>query len=163
MNEMTFRAPRDDDWAAILNLAELSLGELPNAPSQIEWLNNRRSFSPSDGIQRHFVATSGERIVGYACVEHPIKVADGEYRLWVVMEPSARTTLGTKLLARLRDCLLSVGAHRAKMVEYEADVRFISYLEEMGFVRLNTLNLDDGIRAVELGMDAPFQSLAKPA
>ena len=70
MNERNLRAPTDDDWPAILALAELSLSELPNAPSQDEWLKNRRSFLPSDGIQRHFVAMAGERIVGYACIEH---------------------------------------------------------------------------------------------
>ena len=77
MSEITFRAPADDDWTAILALAELSLSEFPNAPSQHEWLNNRRSFSPSDGIQQHFVATAGELIVGYACIEHRIKVTKG--------------------------------------------------------------------------------------
>jgi hypothetical protein len=70
MSDVAFRAPRADDWPAILSLAELSLGEIPIVPSQLEWLNNRKSFSPSEGIQHHFVATSSERIVGYACIEH---------------------------------------------------------------------------------------------
>lgn len=47
MSENTLRAPTDHDWPAILTLAELSLSELPNAPSQDEWLKNRKSFSPS--------------------------------------------------------------------------------------------------------------------
>jgi N-acetylglutamate synthase-like GNAT family acetyltransferase len=161
MDEITLRSPQNDDWPAILKLAELSLAELPDAPSQVEWLNNRKSFLSSDGIQQHFVATLAERIVGYACIEHGEKAAPGEYRLWVVVAPCARKTIGTTLLARLWECLLSVDAHRARMVEYEVDTRFISYLEKMGFVRLNTFNLDDGTRAVELSMDAPFQSLSE--
>ena len=165
MSEATLRAPGDHYWPAILDLAVLSLAELPNAPSQHEWLNNRRSFTPSDGVQQHFVATSGERIVGYACIEHRHKTADGgkpvegEYRLFVVVAPSARTTMGTRLLAKLRECLINLGACRVRVLEYEADARFISYLEEMGFVRLKSFNLDDGSPVVGLTMDAPFQSL----
>jgi hypothetical protein len=159
MSEIAFRAPRTDDWPAILGLAELSLSEMPIIPSQLEWFNNRKSFSPSDGIQQHFVATSGERIVGYACIEHRDKAANGEYRLWVVVEPSSRTALGATLLAKLRECLLSLVARRARMVEYEADAGFISYLETMGFVRRNTFELDDGSPVVELSIDAPFRSL----
>ena len=167
MNELTLRAPTNDDWTAILALAQLSLAELPNAPSQQEWLNNRRSFSPSDGIQRHFVATSGERIIGYACIEHRNKTNYGRkpiesvYRLFVVVPPSERRTLGTRLLAKLRECLIDLGAHRAWVLEYEADAGFLSYLEEMGFVRLANFKLDDGSPVVEMSIDAPFQSLAQ--
>jgi len=56
MDEVALRTPRDDDWQAILDLAHQSLAELPNAPSQQPWLDNRRSFSPAEGIQQHFVA-----------------------------------------------------------------------------------------------------------
>jgi len=59
--------------AEILAHAELAVSEVPNAPSQLEWLNNRKSFSTSEGIQQHFVATAGEQIVGYGCIEHRIK------------------------------------------------------------------------------------------
>ena len=160
MDEIVLREPRADDWEAILKLAELSLSEMSRVPRQLEWLNNRRSFSAAEGIQEHFVAIASDRIVGYACIEHRDKAAEGEYRLWVVVAPAARATLGNKLLANLRERLISVGARRAKMVEYEADAGFISYLEEMGFVKLNTFNLNDGSHAVELSLDAPFKSLA---
>lgn len=165
MSEITLRAPTDDDWPAILTLAELSLSELLNSPSQQEWLSNRKTFSRSDGIQRHFVAISDERIVGYACIEHRNKNIDGKktaddvYRLFVVVAPTARRTFGTRLLAKLRECLIDLGARRAWVVEYEADTGFLAYLEEMGFVKLKTFNLDDGTPAVEMNIDAPFQSL----
>jgi len=166
MTDVVLRPPSDDDWPSILTLAELSLSELPNAPSQQEWLNNRRSFSPSDGIQQHFVATSGERIVGYACIEHRNKAAhggkpvEGVYRLFVVVAPSDRTTLGTRLLAKLRECLIDLGARRAWVLEYEGDAGFVSYLEKMGFVNLTSYKLDDGSPVIEMTIDAPFQSLA---
>jgi N-acetylglutamate synthase-like GNAT family acetyltransferase len=167
MSGIELREPANDDWPAILTLAELSLAELPVIPSQQEWLNNRRSFTSSDGIQQHFVATSGEHIVGYACIEHRnetkhgTKPADGVYRLFVVVAPSARRTLGTQLLAKLRESLVDLGARRAWVVEYEADAGFLAYLEQMGFVRLTTFKLDDGTPVVELSIDAPFQSLAR--
>jgi acetyltransferase (GNAT) family protein len=159
MDQMTIRAPRIDDWPAILDLAHLSLSEMPNAPSQQEWLDNRRSFSDSDGIQTHFVAFSSEQITGYACVERRNNAANGVYRLFVVVAPSARATLGTHLLARLRECLIDLGACRASMVEYEADAGFISYLEAMGFARDARFKLEDGSQVVRLTMEAPFQSL----
>jgi hypothetical protein len=165
MGEIELREPTDDDWLAIRALAELSLSELPNPPSQQEWLNNRKSFSPSDGIQQHFVATSGERIVGYGCIEHRYKtnsgreLNDGVYRLFVVVAPSARRTLGTRLLAKLRECLIDLGARRTWVVEYAADTGFLAYLKEMGFVKLKTFELDDGTPVVEMNIDAPFQSL----
>lgn len=167
MNEITLRAPTDDDWPAILTLAELSLAELPNAPSQLEWLNNRKSFSASDGIQRHFVATSGAGIVGYACIEHRSKssgkkTVEDVYRLFVVVTPSARRTLGTHLLAKLRESLIDLGARRAWVAEYEADAAFLAYLEEMGFEKLKTFRLDDGTQAVEMSIDFPFQSMVQP-
>jgi GNAT superfamily N-acetyltransferase len=162
---LTLRPPTDDDWPAILAPAELSLSELPSVPSQQEWLNNRRSFAPSDGIQQHFVAISDERIIGYACIERRNKTnygtepADSACRLFVVVAPSERHSLGSHLLAKLRECLIDLGARRAWVVEYEADAGFLAYLEEMGFVRFANFKLEDGTPAVEMTIDAPFQSL----
>ena len=159
MSEITLRPLRIDDWPAILELAELSLSELRVVPSQREWLDNRRSFSPSDGVQRHFVATSGDRIVGYAGVERRNEWPDGEFRLFVVVAPSDRRTLGTWLLAKLRDSLVALNARRAWLQELDADAGFISYLAEMGFVRVRAFLLNDGSKVVRLAMDAPFSSL----
>jgi N-acetylglutamate synthase-like GNAT family acetyltransferase len=161
MSDVVLRAPREDDWPAILKLAELSLAEFPAAPRQAEWMRNRKSFSPSDGVQQHFVATSEKRVVGYACIERRNQAADGWWRLFVVVEPSDRATFGTILLARLRECLISIGARHAWVMEFEADARFISFLEEKGFSKSKTLSVD-GSAAVQLTLDAPFQSLATP-
>jgi hypothetical protein len=169
LSEFSIRMPCEDDWPAILNLANQSLMEVPYAPSQQEWLENRRSYSPSEGIQRHIVATSGDQIVGYACIEHrdnfklhppAINAPHGEYRLFVVVAPSDRSTLGPRLLKLLGRQLIELGALRAWTTEYEADAHFVSYLEQMGFVRQTSFRLPDGTTAVRLIMDAPFQSLA---
>ena len=54
---------------------------------------------------------------------------------------------------------MDLGARRAWVVEYEADAGFLSYLEEMGFVRFANFKLNDGTPVVEMNIDAPFQSL----
>jgi hypothetical protein len=169
LSEFSIRMPCDDDWPEILKLANQSVIEVPGAPSQQEWLDNRRSFSPSEGTQRHFVATSGNQILGYAGIEHrdnfklhppAINAAHGEYRLFVVVAPSDRPTLGTRLLKLLGRQLIDLGALRAWTTEYEADVHFVAYLERMGFARQASFRLPDGTAAVRLIMDAPFQALA---
>jgi GNAT superfamily N-acetyltransferase len=155
---------RDEEWAEILHLAEVSLAEMRVSPGQREWLENRKAF-PDRGIQEQFVATLDKQIVGYACVEHPpawmrnSDDAPGEYRLFVVVEPSTRKTLGTRLLAKLRESLIALGARRALFQEYEGDTGLISFLEEKGFVRAAAFRIEDGTRIVRLSLDAPFETL----
>ena len=155
---MQLRAPREDDWPSILDLAHRSLVEMIHAPRQDEWLKNRRSFRPSDGTQEHFVASVEERIVGYAAIERRIASPIGVYRLYLVVEPPNRAMLGAALLAELRRRLIRVGALQAWMMEYEADEGFIAYLERMGFERAKTVAIGDRI-AVEMKLDAPFDLL----
>lgn len=159
----------DKEWSSILRLAEASLAEMQTAPGQQEWLDNRKSFAASGGTQLHFVATLGKQIVGYACAEHPPawmrnkSGSTGEYRLFMVVEPSARSTLGNRLLAKLRESLNTLGARRAWFQEYEADSGLISFLEEKGFVRAISFRIEDGTRLVRLSMDSPFEPLIEHA
>lgn len=156
---------RDEEWTIVTGLAKMSLAEMPVVPSVKEWLDNRRSFTESEGIQQYFVATLGEQIVGFACAEHPPawirgkQAAAGEYRLFVVVEPSARRTLGSRLLATLRESLIGFRARRAWFQEYEADAGLISFLQEKGFTRAVSFETDEGIPIVRLCMEAPFESL----
>ena len=92
MAELTFRPVGVDDWPAILDLAHLSLSELTHVPRQDEWLQNRREFSPSDGFQHQFVATAGDRIVGYATVERRNGSSENVYRLFNVVAPPDRAS-----------------------------------------------------------------------
>lgn len=156
---------RDEEWLEILHLAEVSLTEMPMAPNVKEWLDNRRSFHGPETVQQHFVATIGKQIVGYACAEHPPAWmrtntdAVGEYRLFMVVEPSARRTLGTRLLAKLRESLITLGARRAWFQEYAADRGLISFLEKKGFARAADFRIEDGTRIVRLSLGAPFEPL----
>ena len=122
---------------------------------------HRRSFATSEGTREHFVAGLDDRIVGYAAIERRIDAPAGLYRMFVVVEPSNRPTLGTMLLAELRRRLVGLGAHRAWMREFEADAGFIAYLEQMGFERTNAVDIDGRV-AVELMLDAPFNSIGGP-
>ncbi|HLX36359.1 MAG TPA: GNAT family N-acetyltransferase, partial [Candidatus Binataceae bacterium] len=148
-------------WPAILDLANRSIEQMPDAPRQDEWMKNRRSFVASDGSQEHFVASVVERIVGYAAIERRNNAPAGIYRLFVVVEPSNRANFGTILFAELRKRLLRLGAHSAWMMEFEADAGFIAYLEGMGFRRTKPVVIDGRV-AVEMTIDAPFGSISGP-
>ena len=162
MAEVTFRAVGVDDWAAILDLAHLSLSELTRVPPQDEWLQNRREFSSSDGFQHQFVATTGERIVGFAAVERRNGSSENVYRLFVVVAPHERASLGTILFEKLRGQLIELGARRAWMMELAADRGFISFLENLGFISVNPVGLLDGTTAVRLVMESPFRPGTSP-
>jgi GNAT superfamily N-acetyltransferase len=156
---------REEEWGAIRSLADSSLKEMKAASGLKEWLYNRKSFLETGGLQQQYVATSDDQIVGYAAAEHPPawmrnkSNADGEYRLFLVIEPSARKTLGVRLLATLAKYLGEHGARRAWFQEYEADKGLVSFLEQRGFVKRVSFTAENGDRIVRLSMDAPFDRL----
>lgn len=154
----SLREPADADWPAILQLANASLAGMPNAPPQDAWLANRRAFLVP-GRRHHFVALEDGRIAGYAAAEHPLHAPDGEYRVFVVVAPTARETLGVFLLRQLRHRLLKANARVMRMLEYEADAGFLAFLQAHGFVYRKTFTLTDGAAVAELRLEAPFESL----
>jgi hypothetical protein len=95
-------------------------------------------------------------ILGYSCLERRKADADGWYRLFVVVEPVARATLGARLVRKLSGRLLELGARHAWMMEYQADIGFVAFLEGFGFVKIKSLELD-GHAVVQLAVDPPFQ------
>src|ERR1700688_4598557 len=103
MAELTFRPVGVDDCPAILDLAHLSLSALTQVPPQDDYLQNRREFGASHGFQHQFVATAGERIVGYAAVERRNASAESVYRLFIVVAPHERASIGTILFEKLRE------------------------------------------------------------
>jgi hypothetical protein len=159
---------RDEEWGAIQSLAQASLKEMKVAAGVKEWLDNRKSFIDAGGVQQQLVATVGDQIVGYGAGEHPPvwmrtkSNADGEYRLFVVVEPSARSTLGARLLDALGKYLVEQGARRAWFQEYTDDRGLISFLEQQGFVKRISFTAENGDRIVRLAMDAPFEPLMLP-
>jgi len=157
VDSLTIRSVRDADWPALLALAEKSVAEMPSAPSQREWASNRRSFPTANGVQRQFIATADGQVVGYAGLEHRGQWMEDDYRLFVVVVPSDRDSLGIRLLALLRSELLQLQARRAWFLEYESLTQFNSWLESQGFMRVESFNLGDGTSVVRMAMDAPFE------
>ncbi len=151
------RQPRDEDWPALAALGNLAISAMQVPPDQSPWAENRRSFPP-DGIQRHFVALSDERIVGYCAAEWRQKQAEGWFRVFVVVAPSDRATLGRSLFAKVRELLLDVSASHAWMMEYEDDSGLLAFMQEVGFKYLRAVTVD-GFRAIQMTMDSPFDSL----
>jgi hypothetical protein len=58
---------RQDDWAALLDLANEAV---PFAPQgNMVWLNNRKAFDDTRWFRRQFVAAENEIPVGFGCIE----------------------------------------------------------------------------------------------
>lgn len=75
---LELREPREQDWTAILALANQSVQAVPGAGSQEEWLDNRQRSSP---LRRHFVAVEAGAIVGYAAIESQFDQVEQGFRL----------------------------------------------------------------------------------
>jgi len=159
MEGIILRQPFEEDWPTLAALGNLAISEMQVPPDQRPWAENRRSF-PSDGVQRHFVATSSGRIVGYCGVEWRQNSPAGWYRVFVIVAPSDRATIGRWLFEKVREVLLGLTASTAWMMEYEADIGLLAFMEQVGFNFFRALTTPDGFRVVEMTMDTPFDSLA---
>jgi hypothetical protein len=158
VSNWTLREPAATDWPAVLQLASASLADMPMAPPQDEWLANRRAYLQG-GKRHHVVAVDEGRIAGYAAAEHAIQFAPGEFRVFVVVAPADRETLGTYLLGDIRRYLIRSNARSIRMLEYEADSGFLAFLSGRGFVHRKTFAMADGVPLADMRMDAPFGSL----
>ena len=159
MNKISLRQPRDEDWPELAALGNAAISEMAIPPDQKPWAENRRSF-PADGIQRHFVAISDGHIVGYAGAEWRKEGPPGWYRVFVIVAPKDRATLGKWLFGTIRETLVDLSATHAWMMEYEADIGLLAFMQQVGFKYFRSLTTPDGFRAVEMTMEAPFDSLA---
>src|SRR5258708_7599463 len=125
--------PLEGDWTAIGQLANEAVRHIPGAPQQAEWLRNRIGFR---GARRHWVATSGTRIVGYGGLERGEGVPRNECRLFLVVawsQPGA-SEIADQLLSRLRyDAALLLREDRLWVREYASDEPLIQFLLARGF------------------------------
>ncbi len=158
MDNVSLRAPREEDWPALAALGNLAISEMKIPPSQEPWAENRRSF-PADGIQKHYVAISDGRIVGYTGAEWRKGGPAGWFRVFVVIAPKDRATLGRRLFGKIRETLINLSATTAWMMEYEDDKGLLAFMEQVGFKFFRALTTPDGFRAVQMTMEAPFDSL----
>ena len=151
MSDIQLRVPRDDDWPGILELANLSVAEVPGGPQE-DWLANRREFSQRPGVQRHWVTEqAGVRgIAGYAGAETRPDYAGA--RIFVVTAPSAREDLGAQLLSHAIDAARQLEVTSVWLVEYAADSAFVSFLKRHGFAEVRRFPLENGREVVLLAM-----------
>lgn len=145
IGSLELREPRDEDWPAILALANQSVKDVPGAGAQEEWLANRRASSP---LRRHFVAVETGSLVGYAAMESHFDRVERGFRLFVVAPPAQRGRVGTLLYARLESLLAELRAAEAWFVEYAADRDFLAFLAERGFHEARRFRSDAGEECV---------------
>jgi GNAT superfamily N-acetyltransferase len=139
------REPREDDWPAILDLADRSVRAVAGAGAQEEWLHNRQRPS---GPQRHFVAVEAGALVGYASIESPSGRAERGVRLFVVAPPERLAEIGSLLYEQIESVLPELRAEEAWLVEYAGDRKLLAFLAERGFRETRRFRLEDGVECV---------------
>ena len=130
MKTLRIRTPSDDEWPAILGLADTALPWDP--AGNREWLENRKRFS---GRRGHYVAEgvpSGP-VVAYGAIEEGPD--PGSFRVFVVMDPALLVTETAGLLyERLVAELAALGARSAWVREYARDQAVLAFFSRRGFV-----------------------------
>jgi N-acetylglutamate synthase-like GNAT family acetyltransferase len=133
MTTIFLRAAIEDDWPAILALADAALPW--DTGGNREWLENRKRFG---GRRRHYVAEeepSGQ-VAGYGAVEEGPE--PGHFRLLVVMDPARlRDYFAAELYQQLTADLVEMEAHGAWVREYARDTPILDFFGERGFVEQN--------------------------
>ena len=156
---MIIREPRDDDWQAILKVADASL------PWQLagnrQWLENRKRFD-ARLQRRHYVAeTDGDRqIVGYASLEAGAE--QGRFRIFIVTDAKNLNSVGELLYQNLRADLTSVGAHVLWAREETRDEPLLSFFQQHGFGKVQEFRTEQGLDVVVLEQPVNVVSAAHP-
>lgn len=129
VTEIKLRVPNDNDWPAILSVANAALPW--DAAGNQEWLENRQQFK---GRRRHHVAeeTPTGRGVGYGAVEEGPE--PGYFRVFVVMAPERlQSETGVLIYERLVADLERLEARGAWVREYASDAPVLAFFGEHGF------------------------------
>jgi hypothetical protein len=141
---MTFRAPREEDWPGILDIANASVADVEGAGTQEEWLQNRQTFA-RNGIQHHFVCLESGQLIGYGSAEHAPDAPDDSYRLLVVTLPDRLYATGEAIIDELELFLAGAGAKGSWFVEYVDDLSLTGFIQDHGYNESKCFNLDSGI------------------
>lgn len=139
---------RTTDWPAILRLANAAVEHVPGAGSQEAWLNNRRHFDLTTGVQHQcIVELQDSSLVGYGAVESD---GTGEFRLFLVTEPHHLTSVGERLYSYGLDVLRELRARTVWFTEYAADAPLLAFALDRGFQEARRFALADGVEAITL-------------
>jgi hypothetical protein len=137
-----FREPTDEDWPAILVLANRSVEGVPGAGPQNDWLRNRRQYDCSRGVRRLFVAVGSPGILGYGALESAAPSQPNGYRIFIATAPEDRD--------RVTEELAALDAREAWFIEYAADEKFLSFIRAGGFRKVRSFRLESGTELVVL-------------
>jgi len=144
---VTIRQAGDDDWEAILKVADASLPW--QTAGNREWLENRKRFDESFP-RRHYVAQAdGERrILGYGSLEGGPQA--GRFRVFVVTDATLLETVGESLYRRLREDLVCVEAQLLWVREEKRDQAVLSFFQQRGFQAVQQFRTEQGLEVVML-------------
>ena len=127
---ISLRRPSESDWPEILELANIAVDHVAEAPLQTEWLGHRRAFK---GAQSHFVAERAGQVVGYTAVERGAEDPDATFRVFVVTSWSENLGVAELLFERAADELARLDARHAWLREYASDQLLIAFFRTKGF------------------------------
>lgn len=137
MTFISLRTPIDDDWPAVLGLADAALPW--DASGNREWLENRKQF---EGHRRHYLAEESEsgRVVGYGAVEEGPE--PDLFRIFVVMDPGRlQDPAAARIYEQLSADLAALQASGAWVREYARDTAVLTFFLEKGFVEQSRFTL----------------------
>jgi GNAT superfamily N-acetyltransferase len=142
---MRLRRVQDEDWPAILSLANAAVAHVPSASWQREWLANRRTGSGTWRTQVQYVCEERGAVAGYGAVESDDR---GEYRMFLVVEPSRLERVGARLYDYALTALRARNVAQVWFTEYAQDQTLLRFARERGFQDVRRVMLDNGLEAI---------------
>jgi xanthine/CO dehydrogenase XdhC/CoxF family maturation factor len=144
---MRLRRVQDEDWPAILALANAAVAHVPRAGCQQEWLDSRRAADRTARTQVQYVCEEDGAIAGYGAVESDER---GEYRMFLVATPERLENVGARLYGYALTALRARNVACVWFTEYAQDRPLLRFARERGFQEVRRLALDDGMEAIVL-------------
>jgi N-acetylglutamate synthase-like GNAT family acetyltransferase len=142
---MRLRRVLDEDWPAILALANAAVAHVPRAGCQQEWLVHRRAGRHTWRTQVQYVCEEDGAIAGYGAVESDER---GEYRMFLVVEPPRLERVGERLYGYALTALRARNVAHVWFTEYAEDQPLLRFARERGFKDVRRLTADGGLEAI---------------
>ena len=149
-DDLRVRDIRDEDWSAILAIANQSVADVAGAGRQDEWLANRRNFDASRGTREHYVVEHAGEVVGYGGIESVSALPEGEFRMFIVVASRRLADVGERLYQTALAALARNRARRVHLTEYAKDQSLRDFLERRGFTETRRFRIPDGNEVVTL-------------
>jgi N-acetylglutamate synthase-like GNAT family acetyltransferase len=142
---MRLRRVQDEDWPAILALANAAVAHVPRAGCQQEWLVNRQAAGRTWRTQVQYVCEEGGAVAGYGAVESDER---GEYRMFIVVDPTRLERVGARLYGYALTALRARNVGHVWFTEYAQDQPLLRFARDRGFQEVRRLPLEGGMEAI---------------